>query len=101
MSIAPRFSRTFNKIIYILEPKPHVAGLGRWGSTQSTQKNKRLWFHDMCNYDNCYTSMFSIIIFKTNSGSPPNPKSPQPDTIDNYNKKHDELLITPVHYIQE
>ena len=105
MSFAPRFSKMFNKITALFQPKLHVVGLGRWGSTVSKEKSNISWFHDMCNYDNCYTSMFSIIRFKNSNPSKPSPESPKPhspvseSTIPETN--NNTIPVLPVHYALE
>ena len=78
MSVA-RFSKFISNMFL---PRPPVAGLGRWGSTTPQYKNNALWFHDMCNYDNCYLDMFSLVKFTTDSGPstpPPTPPTPPPE----------------------
>lgn len=81
MSVA-RFSKFISNMFL---PRPPVAGLGRWGSTTPQYKNNVLWFHDMCNYDNCYLDMFSLTKIVSDSGPsapppspPPSPPSPPP-----------------------
>ena len=68
-----RFVSTFKKIGELFLPKMHVAGLGRWSSSIPEKKAYSIWFHDMCNYDNCYTDMFNKVHFKPISPSPPLP----------------------------
>lgn len=100
MSFAPQFSKMFNKLATIFQPRLHVVGLGRWGSTITKEKNNVSWFHDTCNYDNCYTSMFSIIRFKhVNPKKPPNPQCPAPES--NIIKTNNTITVLPVHYALE
>ena len=77
MSVA-RFSKFISNMLL---PRPPVAGLGRWGSTTPQYKNNVLWFHDMCNYDNCYLDMFSLTKIVSDSGpsTPPTPPTPPPE----------------------
>lgn len=77
MSLVPRISNVFNKFTHMFQPKLHVVGLGRWGSTISKEKEHISWFHDMCNSDNCYSNMFNIVRFASNN----NPPSTNPDSV--------------------
>jgi hypothetical protein len=99
MAFTPRLSNLFTKITNIFQPKLHVAGLGRWGSTVSKEKKDVSWFHDTCNYDNCYTDMFNIIRFTTNN-IPPNPDpEPEPDLA--AIPAMEDIPNLPVHYALE
>ena len=104
MSVAPRIFNMFNKITTMFHPKPHVVGLGRWGSTVSKKKSSTLWqnFHDMCNYDNCYTTMFSVVHF-TNNGVPLKPTPPLTplDSSEPVEKRVADIPNLPVHYALE
>lgn len=103
MSVVQQFSKTLNKITTMFQPKLHVVGLGRWGSTISKEKSNISWFHDMCNYDNCYTSMFTIIRFK-NPDLPKSPEPPKPHTpIAEFSipKTNNTLHVLPFQYASD
>ena len=93
MAFTPRLSNLLTKITNIFQPKLHVAGLGRWGSTVSKEKKDVSWFHDTCNHDNCYTDMFSVFRFTTNN-VPPSP-TPTPNSV------IENIPNLPVHYALE
>ena len=101
MTFTPRVSILFNKITNIFQPKLHIAGLGRWGSTVSKEKKDISWFHDTCNYDNCYTDMFSIIRFTSNNIPPTPTPTPDPEPDSDMIPAIEDIPNLPVHYALE
>lgn len=87
-----RFVSTFKKLGELFLPKMHVVGLGRWSSSIPEKKAHSVWFHDMCNYDNCYTDMFNKVSFKPTSPLPPLP--PPPPSLPSL----ENIPIMPDHY---
>jgi hypothetical protein len=58
---------------------PEEPPLGRWGSTKHEFKAKKVWFHDACSQDHCYTNEHHLATVKfvsPPSSSPPPPTPP-------------------------
>jgi len=61
MFVREIFIKTIKNAKYWFVPESNVAGLGRWSSTIMKNEEKKHWFHDMCNYDNCYSNTFKFL----------------------------------------